>query len=258
MSSKQYQLSDLLHVMATMRDKDKGCAWTIEQTWRTLTEYTIEEAYELVDAIEHHTTDFVKYELADLLNQIVFYVQIAKEEGLFDFDDIVDALTKKLIARHPNVFAAGQIKEVEALEKEWLEIKRKERGRGQSELDGIALNMPAMLVAKKMQTRAASVGFDWHSIEDVFARLESEVEELKEVLLCDQKKAEEELGDLLFTCVNLARHLKADPEALMRQANHKFSTRFRGIEGALKQQNRSMLDANADELDALWEQQKLL
>lgn len=259
MSSKtleKYQLSDLLKVMSALRDKDEGCAWSLEQTWQSLTEHTIEEAYELVDAIENHSSDAVKYELADLLNQVVFYAQIAKEQAQFDFEDIVDALTQKLIARHPDVFAKGNIKDVEALERQWLDIKRHERGKLNSELDGIALNLPALTVAKKIQTRASGVGFDWQKIEDVFTKLESEMGELKEVLLHDQGKAEEELGDLLFSCVNLARHLKADPEALMRQANQKFARRFRGVETALKAQDRSMLEADADELNRLWELQK--
>ncbi|WP_192483586.1 MULTISPECIES: nucleoside triphosphate pyrophosphohydrolase [Cysteiniphilum] len=259
MSSKtldKYQLTDLLEVMSALRDRDKGCAWSLEQTWQSLTEYTIEEAYELVDAIENHATDAVKYELADLLNQVIFYAQIAKEQSLFDLEDIVDALTQKLIVRHPDVFAKGNIKDVEALERQWLDIKRRERGKLNSELDGIALNLPALTIAKKMQTRASGIGFDWQKIEDVFAKLESEVDELKEVLLHDQHKAQEELGDLLFSCVNLARHLKADPEALMRQANQKFARRFRGVEAVLKAQDRSMLDTDADELNRLWELQK--
>ncbi|MDA0910276.1 MAG: nucleoside triphosphate pyrophosphohydrolase [Proteobacteria bacterium] len=259
MSSKtleKYQLTDLLEVMSALRDKDKGCAWSLEQTWQSLTEHTIEEAYELVDAIENHATDAVKYELADLLNQVVFYAQIAKEQAVFDFEDIVDALTQKLIARHPDVFAKGNIKDVEALERQWLDIKRRERGKLNSELDGIALNLPVLTIAKKMQTRASGVGFDWQKIEDVFAKLESEVSELKEVLLHDQEKAQEELGDLLFSCVNLARHLKADPEMLMRQANQKFARRFRGVEATLKAQDRNMLDTDADELNRLWELQK--
>lgn len=259
MSSKtldKYQLTDLLEVMSALRDKDKGCAWSLEQTWQSLTDYTIEEAYELVDAIENQSTDAVKYELADLLNQVIFYAQIAKEQSLFDLEDIVDALTQKLIARHPDVFARGNIKDVEALERQWLDIKRRERGKLNSELDGVALNLPALTIAKKMQIRASGVGFDWQKIEDVFAKLESEVSELKEVLLHDQEKAQEELGDLLFSCVNLARHLKADPEALMRQANQKFARRFRGVEAALKAQDRSMLKTDADELNRLWELQK--
>lgn len=252
----KYQLTDLLDVMSALRDKGTGCAWSLEQSWQSLTEHTIEEVYELVDAIENQSADAVKYELADLLNQIVFYAQIAKEQMLFDFGDIVDALTQKLIKRHPDVFAKGNIKDVEALERQWLTIQRRERGKLKSELDGIALNLPALTVAKKMQIRASGVGFDWQKIEDVFAKVESEVHELKDVLLHDQEKAKEELGDLLFSCVNLARHLKVDPERLMRQANQKFSKRFRGVESALKAQNRSMLDADADELNILWELQK--
>ncbi|WP_440682801.1 nucleoside triphosphate pyrophosphohydrolase [Cysteiniphilum halobium] len=251
----KYQVTDLLDVMSALRDKDTGCAWSLEQSWQSLTQYTIEEAYELVDAIENHSVDAVKYELADLLNQIVFYAQIAKEQALFDFGDIVDSLTKKLIERHPDVFAKGNIKDVEALERQWLDMKRYERGKLKSELDDIALNLPALTIAKKIQTRASGVGFDWHKTEDVFAQLESEVQELKEVLF-DQEKAQEELGDLFFSCVNLARHLKADPEALMRQANQKFARRFRGVESALKEQNRSMLDVDADELNRLWTLQK--
>ncbi|WP_440616238.1 nucleoside triphosphate pyrophosphohydrolase [Cysteiniphilum sp. 6C5] len=259
MSSKtlaKYQLSDLLDVMSALRDKNEGCAWSLAQTWQSLTEYTIEEAYELVDAIDNNSSEAVKYELADLLNQVVFYAQIAKEQALFEFGDIVDALARKLIERHPDVFDKGNIKDVETLEQQWLDIKRRERGKLNSELDGIALNLPALTVAKKMQIRASGVGFDWQKIEDVFDKLESEVDELKEVLLHDQQKAQDELGDLLFSCVNLARHLKADPEMLMRQANQKFARRFRGVEAALKAQDLNMLDVDADELNRLWELQK--
>ncbi|WP_116963624.1 nucleoside triphosphate pyrophosphohydrolase [Fastidiosibacter lacustris] len=256
MSSDYYPLSDLLHVMQVMRDEEKGCAWTRSQTWYSLTEHTLEEAYELVDAIEHKNAIDVKYELADLLNQVIFYAQIAKEQKLFDFNDIVHVLTDKLIRRHPDVFGDGQIREIELLEKQWQQIKQKERGERQSELDEIALNLPALSMAKKLQMRASAVGFDWDNIEDVFDKLVSEVNELKQVLKVDEKKAQEELGDLMFSCVNLARHLKADPEMLLRGANKKFERRFRGIEIALKEKKRHIRDVSLDELNALWEAQK--
>ena len=257
MTSKTYQLDDLLHVMATMRDLQKGCAWTRAQTWESLTEYTIEESYELVDAVENHDDSAVKYELADVLNQVVFYAQIAKERHLFDFHSVVDVLTKKLINRHPDVFAEGHLQNVEALEKQWQQIKRQEQGERQSELDGIAYNLPALTIAKKLQIRASVVGFDWQKIESVLAKLEREVVELKEVLMINQEKAQEELGNLMFSCVNLARHLKVDPEALMRRANKKFEKRFRGMETELKQQNRKISSLQPEELEVLWEEQKL-
>lgn len=256
MSSKKYQLIDLLDVMEAMRNQNTGCAWTRQQNWQSLTEHTIEESYELVDAIESDTPEAVKYELADLLNQIIFYAQIAKEDELFDFNDIVDALTKKLIERHPDVFAQGQVKDVDVLETQWLQIKRRERQHHQSELDGIALNLPALTRAKKIQTRAAAVGFDFQKLEDVFAKLKSKMLELKEVLAVDRVKAQQELGDLMFSCVDLARHLKADPEALMRQANQQFSKRFQGVETTLKQRRRTIAETTVNELNILWELQK--
>ena len=257
MFSKHYQLADLLQTMSVMRDSQKGCAWTKLQTWSSLTEYTLEEVYELVDAIENKNTLDVKYELADLLNQVVFYAQIAKENKQFDFNDIIHVLTEKLIHRHPNVFADGKIQNVEALEKQWHEIKRKERDNiEQSELDNIALNLPALTMANKLQKKASNIGFDWDNIKDVFDKLVSEVSELEEVLLTDQERAQEELGDLMFSCVNLARHLKVDPESLMRRANKKFEQRFRGLEMALKTQGIDIKKATTQQLNELWEAQK--
>ncbi len=249
-----------------MRGSD-GCAWTKAQTFKSLTEHTLEEAYELVDAIEKNDMDELKGELADLLNQIVFYAQIAKEKQLFNFDDVINHLTDKLIRRHPDVFAQGNVQDVEALEKQWQEIKQQERlakkkktdQNKHSLLDDIAINLPALSMANKLQTRAASVGFDWENITDVMAKLESEVVELQEAL-AEENRAQilEELGDLMFSCVNLSRHLKADPEKVMRQANRKFKKRFQAMEQIVDAKKKSLKTISAAEFEILWQKQKHL
>lgn len=257
---QKYKLDDLLQVMTRLR-QNEGCPWTKAQTLKTLTVHTLEEAYELVDVIEHqHSKDALIGELADILNLVVFYAEIAKEQHLFDFEALIDYLTKKLIRRHPDVFANGKLRDIDALEKQWQIIKQKERNQKArktvtSVFNEIATNLPALSMANKLQSRVASVGFDWNNIADVMAQLVSEVTELQQVLL-DPKKAIEELGDLMFSCVNLSRHLKADPEQVLRQANQKFKTRFQGMEAALSQNNKTVENTTLEELERLWKKQK--
>jgi len=260
---QKYKLNDLLDIMAKMR-QSKGCPWVKAQTLKTLTAHMLEEAYELVDVVENQCLENALIgELADLLNLIIFYAEIAKEQDLFDFDTIIDHLAKKLIRRHPDVFANGKLQSIDALEKQWQMIKQKERDQtakqagktAASVFDEIAVNLPALSMANKLQLRVSSIGFDWDNIADVMAHLVSEVNELQEVLL-DPQQAIEELGDLMFSCVNLSRHLKADPEQVLRQANKKFKQRFQGVEAALSQNNTSAENASLEELERLWQQEK--
>ena len=256
---RPFTLEHLLEVMEKMRDSSHGCAWTRGQDWQTLTEHTLEESYELIDAIDKGNKADIKGELADLLNQVVFYCQLAKEEGSFDIYEVIDYLTDKLIKRHPDVFADGEITDIKALEAQWHKIKRVERQQknddNNSLLDTIASIFPAMIKAKKIQQRASSIGFDWDDINDVFAKLKSEVSEL-EAVLEDKDDAVEELGDLMFSCVNLARHLGVDPERVMRLANDKFTKRFKGLEKEAHRQGAALYDLDSEALEALWIKQK--
>jgi ATP diphosphatase len=257
--NKKDKLQKLLNVMETMRNGDPSCAWTKAQTWHSLVRHTIEEAYEVAYSIEQNSTDDVKAELADLLNQVIFYAQIAKEEGLFDFYDVIECLTEKLIKRHPNVFLNDHENDIELLEKKWEEIKKNERKEKGliSILDDIVPNLPALSIANKLQVRASSVGFDWSEKEDVFKQLKSEVLELEEALVQDNHdEILKETGDILFACVNLIRHLKADPEQVMRQANDKFQRRFRFIEESLKNNHQSLKETSIDEMEKLWQKAK--
>ncbi len=263
-----YDISDLLAIMRSMRDKESGCAWTQGQSFDSLTVHTLEEAYELVNSIEKRDYDELKGELGDLLNQIIFYAEIAKENQLFDFADIVDFLSKKLIARHPDVFADGKVDDYDELEKQWQLLKRKEREKkaqkkanasldNMSILEDIAENLPSLSYAQKLQTRAQSVGFDWKNTADVLQVLKAEITELEEAIkVGDIKEMHEELGDVVFSCVNLSRHLKADAEQLLRQANSKFKRRFMGVESALKEKGIAIETADLDLMEALWQLQK--
>lgn len=262
--ARKYTLNDLLKIMEQLRHNE-GCSWVKAQTLKTLNAHLLEEAYELVDVIENQCTqNDLLGELADLLNLIIFYSEIAKEQGLFNFETIIDHLAKKLIRRHPDVFDNGKLRDIDALEKQWQIIKQKERDQqakqsgkhDTSVFDEIATNLPALSMANKLQLRVSSIGFDWDNIADVMAHLVSEVNELQEVL-SDRTKALEELGDLMFSCVNLSRHLKADPEEVLRQANQKFKQRFQGVEAALSQKNISPESASLEELEQLWQQQKI-
>jgi len=243
----------LLAVMRRLRDPKTGCPWDLEQTFASVAPYTIEEAYEVADAIERRAWDELKGELGDLLFQSVFHAQLAEEAGLFGFDEIADGMSDKMVARHPHVFGdETRDKSAEQQTRDWEAIKATERAAKAQEgvLDGVALGLPALLRAVKLQKRAARVGFDWPTTDEVLDKLVEETEELREAP--DDAARFEEFGDLLFVMANLGRHLGIDPEAALRAANAKFTRRFGFIEAALADEGRHPSDSTLEEMDALW------
>lgn len=272
-----YTIDDLKTLMARLRDPETGCPWDTKQTYGTIVPHTIEEAYEVADAIERGDYPHLKDELGDLLFQVIFYAQIGREDGHFDFDGVVDHLVRKLVRRHPHVFPEGTLQSridpenrpSEAWIKEsWERIKAEERAEqpkaseSVSRLDGIARTLPAMARAEKLQRRAARHGFDWPDITPVFDKLHEEIDELKEAWQAagngtgDPDAVEDELGDLLFVCVNLARFMKVNPEQALKRTNHKFEARFRAIEQRLAQEGRDMDEESLEALDAIWQSVK--
>ncbi len=247
-------------IMAALRDPRTGCPWDIEQTFDTIAPYTIEEAHEVADAIAREAWDEFPAELGDLLLQVVFQAQIASEAGMFDFDDVARKISDKLIFRHPHVFGdESRDKSAEQQVKDWEEIKAAERASRAEKgvLDGVALGLPALTRAVKLQNRAARVGFDWPDVGDVLDKLVEETAEVVEAR--DQLGPEalaEEFGDLMFVMANLARHLDIDPEEALRNANTKFTRRFGAIEAALAAQGRRPEDSDLAEMDALWDAAK--
>lgn len=270
-----YTIEDLKYLMARLREPDTGCPWDTRQTYSTIVPHTIEEAYEVADAIERSDFPHLKDELGDLLFQVIFYAQMGREDGHFDFDGIVDHLVRKLVRRHPHVFPDGTLESrvdpenrpSEAWIKDsWERIKAEERAQkpapetGEaSRLDGIARTLPAMARAEKLQRRAARHGFDWPDIGPVFDKLHEEIDELKAAWQAAQDGSgdvdalEDELGDLLFVCVNLARFLKVNPEQALKRTNHKFEARFRAIERVLAREGRTMDEETLEALDAVWQ-----
>lgn len=221
----------LARIMAMLRDPDGGCPWDVEQTFATIAPYTIEEAYEVADAIARDDLPGLKDELGDLLLQVAFHARMAEEAGHFTLQAVVDGICAKMIRRHPHVFAHDDAKHETAIKSNWETIKaaeRAEKEEDRSALAGVALALPALLRAEKMQKRAARTGFDWPNIEGVVAKIYEEIEEVKAAT--SQEHKEEEIGDLLFSVVNFARHLNVDPEAALRSANAKFDRRFRAME----------------------------
>ncbi|WP_375552318.1 nucleoside triphosphate pyrophosphohydrolase [Rhodophyticola porphyridii] len=250
----------LLAIMRRLRDPDTGCPWDIEQTFSTIAPYTIEEAYEVADAIEREAWDELKGELGDLLLQVVYHAEIGAERGLFDFPSIADAISDKMVARHPHVFGdENREKSAADQTRDWETIKaaeRAERARG-GVLDDVALNLPALMRAEKLQKRAARVGFDWPGVDDVLAKITEEARELAEARThLSAEKVVEEMGDLLFVMANLARHLQVDPEEALRSANRKFTRRFAYIEAQLAGSDRRPEDSDLAEMDALWDRAK--
>ena len=252
------EIAVLIEIMRRLRDPDGGCPWDQEQTFQTIAPYTIEEAYEVAGAIEDADWSALKDELGDLLLQVVYHARIAEERGLFGFGDVVEAITAKMIARHPHVFGDGAaIAGAEAQTLAWESHKRRERdlrpGK-QGLLDDVPRALPALLRAEKLQKRLASVGFDWDSPERV---LEKVAEEAGEIVAARAEgasaaKLEDEIGDLLFVIANLARHLKVDPEAALRSTNAKVMRRFAWIEAELAAKGRKPSDATLEEMEALW------
>ena len=255
----------LIEIMAALRDPASGCPWDREQNFRSIAPYTIEEAYEVVEAIERGDLEDLRDELGDLLFHIVFYARMAEEQKLWAFPDVVKAVTAKLIRRHPHVFGETQIGDAKEQTVAWEQYKAAERrakaeaeGREPGVLDGVGA-LPGLLKAQKLQRRAASVGFDWPTINPVADKVAEELEECREVLTDPARKREleHELGDLLFACVNLARHADVDPETALRGANRRFEMRFRYMETALADRDGGLQAASPTAMDAAWEEAKI-
>ncbi|MFN3353616.1 MAG: nucleoside triphosphate pyrophosphohydrolase, partial [Brevundimonas sp.] len=244
-------------IMVRLRDPDGGCPWDVEQTFATIAPYTLEEAYEVADAIDRGDFDDLKSELGDLLFQVVFHARMAEEQGLFAFDDVATAIADKLERRHPHVFGDEAAKADGASQKlRWEDIKAAERASKAQNgvLDDVPVGLPALHRAAKLTKRAARVGFDWPSTDEVFAKLEEEIGELKaEIASGDRAKAAEEMGDLLFVVANLARKLGVEPEDALRSSNAKFVRRFHFIEAELAKQGRAPDQSDLAEMDALWD-----
>ncbi|TVR49949.1 MAG: nucleoside triphosphate pyrophosphohydrolase [Rhodobacteraceae bacterium] len=243
-------------IMRALRDPDTGCPWDIEQDFASIAPYTIEEAYEVADAIDAADWPALQGELGDLLLQVVYHAQIAEEAGLFSFDDIARGISDKMVARHPHVFGdAPRDKSAAQQVQDWEAVKAAERAaRAQAGvLDDVALGLPALMRAVKLQKRAARVGFDWPQTDHVLDKMQEEARELVEARdTLSAEEVAEEFGDLLFVMANLGRHLGVDPEAALRSANAKFTRRFRAIEAALARDGRSPADSDLAEMDALW------
>ena len=252
-------LPRLREIMRRLRDPDSGCPWDLEQDFASIAPYTIEEAYEVADAIERQAWDELQGELGDLLFQSVFHAQMAQERGLFDLDDVANTMSDKMVARHPHVFGdQSREKSAEQQTRDWEAVKAAERAaRAQTGvLDGVAQGLPALTRAVKLQNRAARVGFDWPDTGQVLGKLVEEAQELRETT--DPDARFEEFGDLIFVMANLARHLKIDPEAALRAANAKFTRRFRFIEQELGKAGKTPKDSDLNEMDALWNAAKAL
>lgn len=252
----------LLDIMALLRDPEKGCPWDRAQDFASLVPHTLEEAYEVADAIEREDWQDLRDELGDLLLQAAFYARLAQERGLFDFEDVAGGICEKLVRRHPHVFEGVRFDDDEARMRHWENSKREEHRdkTGQTPegaLAGVAESLPALMRAQKLQKRAARHGFDWPAIEPVFAKVEEELAETRAAYEAgDAESVEEEVGDLLFCVVNLARHLGVDAESALRAGNRKFAKRFRHVELALEGQGLAMAEVSAERLDALWEEAK--
>ena len=255
-------VAELLEIMSRLRDPDTGCPWDLEQDFSTIAPYTLEEAYEVAEAIQRNDADDLCEELGDLLFQVVFHAQLARELGWFEFSDVVTAINRKLIRRHPHVFADESVADAKAQSEAWEKHKAGERAEKGvdtgSALDGVPVALPALLRAQKIQQRAARVGFDWTELGHVVDKLEEELAEIRQALVAEEstERLQEELGDLMFSGVNLARFLDADAETLVRSANHKFERRFRLVEALAKQKQHELQDCSLDELESLWREAK--
>jgi ATP diphosphatase len=266
-------ISRLIEIMAALRNPETGCPWDIVQTFETIKPYTIEEAYEVSDAIERNDMDDLCDELGDLLLQVVFHARMAEEAGDFSFGDVVEAITKKMIRRHPHVFARSDADTPDAVKIQWDEIKQAEKreraerraARGITEdfkagfLGSVQRSFPALTEALKLQERAAKVGFDWSAPEPILDKIEEEIGELREALKSgDQAKVSDELGDLIFAVVNIGRHVKADPEQSLRGTNTKFRRRFGHIETTLAAEGETLQAATLERMEDLWQAAKAI
>lgn len=273
MLNEQASIEKLRWIMTQLRDPNTGCPWDVKQDFASITSHTLEEAYEVVDAIEQGDFVELEKELGDLLFQVIFYSQLGQEQAYFDFDSVIAAICEKLIRRHPHVFAQASLHTDEQIKANWENEKALERQQKNQQqlghnanLDNLSIladipkNLPALSQAAKIQKRCAHVGFDWHNMHDVFAKIEEEVQEVKDELEADsldKKALAEELGDLMFAVVNLCRHAKEDPETLLRYANKKFTKRFHGVEAQVNQSGKCFSEHDLAELEGYWQQVKI-
>ena len=259
-------IQQLLDIMRSLRDPDSGCPWDLQQDFQSLIPYTIEEAYEVADAIERNNVDDIKNELGDLLFQIVFYSQLATEQQAFDFNDVAQTISDKLTRRHPHVFADAKIKNAEEQTKEWEKLKQQERKAKAgasasilSHLDDVSRTLPSLMRAEKLQKRAAREGFDWPSVKGVMAKVYEELDEVQQEFdaeVQNQARLEDEIGDLFFSCINLSRHAGVDAEQSLRKANLKFERRFRALEEIANSKNLQLNEMTTDKLEDLWQEVK--
>jgi ATP diphosphatase len=260
-------ISRLLEIMAALRTPGSGCPWDLQQNFATIAPYTLEEAYEVADAIARGDLTDLREELGDLLLQVVFHARMAQEQGAFDFGDVVQSITEKLIRRHPHVFGDARGLSPAAVENLWARIKAEEKAERRTSgredearagaLAGVPVTLPALTRALKLQTKAGSVGFDWNDPLAVLAKIREEADEIESALAAgDRPHAATEVGDLLFAVVNLARHLDADPEAVLRATNRKFERRFAAIERTLAARGSTPAQSTLAEMDALWDEAK--
>ncbi|MEN8206064.1 MAG: nucleoside triphosphate pyrophosphohydrolase [Pseudomonadota bacterium] len=253
-------VDSLLEIMTRLRDPQAGCPWDLEQDFRSIAPYTLEEAYEVVDAIEQDDSSALRDELGDLLFQVVFHAQMAQECGWFSFSDVVSGICEKMVRRHPHVFADEVIEDVEAQTQAWERHKERERGKQESILDGVPMALPALTRAYKLQRRASRAGFDWPSIHGVADKVEEELQELNEEINSHAgiDALSDEAGDLLFAAVNLVRHAGVEPELALRKGNRKFMRRFQQVEALLQEAGQKFTDTDLDTLDYYWEKAKEL
>ncbi len=257
------KLETLRAIMTALRDRENGCPWDVEQTFASIAPYTIEEAYEVADAIERGDDDDLLDELGDLLLQVAFHAQMAQEQGLFDFERVAAGIADKLVRRHPHVFAGVTFNSDEERHQAWEQIKQQERAgkpakaADNSALAGVTVGLPGLMRAEKLQRRAADVGFDWPQADPVFDKIAEELTEVREAVAAgDLAHIAEEIGDLQFPVVNLARHLKVEPEPAMQAANRKFERRFRAVEKILSDRGVAVEDASLELMDEIWDQVK--
>jgi len=256
-------IARLIEIMAALRDPETGCPWDLEQSFETIVPYTLEEAYEVADAIERGDLADLRDELGDLLLQVVYYARLAEEQNAFAFPAVVEAITAKMIRRHPHVFGDMKDRSPEAIKGQWAKIKAAEKAakpqksEPKGHLSAVTVALPGLTRALKLQEQASRVGFDWHDAQIVLAKIREETNEVEEALGSqDKERIAEEIGDLLFAVVNFARHQDEDPESLMRAANRKFERRFGFIEETLASKGKSLGDASLAEMEALWKKAK--
>ena len=254
-------MDELLAIMARLRDPDTGCAWDLKQTFDTIAPYTVEEAFEVAEAIAEQDWPELREELGDLLLQVVFHSRMAEEQGLFDFRQVVEVLNDKLVRRHPHVFGDKRGASIDEIKQTWELIKAREReakGRDHaSALDGVPSGLPALQQAAKLQKKASKVGFDWQHHDGVLAQLEAEIAELREALAAgDRAGIEDEMGDVLFSVINLSRHLKLDADLALRRASAKFVRRFQQVEAIALERGMTMAEQDEATLDSLWQEAK--